>query len=93
MNEFVNLTAPTDSSSAKKLQVSPGPQNSHNLVLSWLAARGRLYTIESTTDLLSPNWQELAGATDIVGDNTMRLITNSVSGTGFYRLRARLQRP
>ncbi len=92
-NEFVNLTDPTDSSSVKKLQVNPNPQNSQNLVLSWLVARGRLYTIETTTNLLSSNWQGLATATDIVGDNTMRLITNSVSGTGFYRLRTRLQRP
>jgi hypothetical protein len=29
----------------------------------------------------------------MVGDNTTRFITNSLSGTGFYRLGARLQRP
>jgi hypothetical protein len=93
LNEFVNLTDPTDSTSVKKLQANGGLQNSQNLVLSWLAARGRLYTLESATDLSSGSWQGLAGATDIVGDNTIRLITNSVAGTGFYRLRARLQRP
>ena len=92
-NEFVNLTDPTDPTSVKKLQANPDPQNSQNLVLGWLAARGRLYTIESTGDLASPNWQALAGATDIVGDNTMRFITNSVSGKSFYRLRTRSQRP
>jgi len=92
-NEFVNLTDPTDPTSVKKLQANPDPQNSQNLVLGWLVARGRLHTIESTTDLLSPTWQALAGATDIVGDNAMRLITNSASGTGFHRLRTRLQRP
>ena len=92
-NELVNLTDPTDSSSVKKLQVNPDPQNSQNLVLSWLVARGRLYTIESTTNLLSSNWQGLGIATDVVGDNSTRLITNSVTGTGFYRLRTRLQRP
>jgi hypothetical protein len=93
LNEFVNLTDPTDPSSVKKLQAYPDPQNGGNVSLSWLAARGRLYTLETTTDLGSPNWQALAGATDILGDNSMRLITNSASGTGFYRLGARLQRP
>lgn len=92
LNEFVNLTDPTNSTSVEMLRANPDPQNSQKLVLSWFAARGRLYTLETTTDLLSHNWQALGGATDIVGDNTMRLITNSVSGTGFYRLRARPQR-
>ena len=93
LNEFVTQTDPTNSTSVEKLQANPDPENSQNLVLSWLAARSRLYTLETTTDLLSGNWQGLAGGTDIVGDNTMRLITNSISGTGFYRLRTQLQRP
>jgi CubicO group peptidase (beta-lactamase class C family) len=93
LNEFINLTDPTNATSAEKLQANPDPQNPGNPVLSWFATRGRLYTIESTPDLLSPNWQGLVGATDIVGDSTMRFITNSVSGTGFYRVRTRLQRP
>ena len=92
-NEYVNLTDPTDASSVKKLQAGSDPQSSQNLVLGWLAARGRIYTIEATADLASPNWQAVAGATDIVGDNSTHFITNSVSGTGFYRVRARLQRP
>jgi len=92
LNEYVNLTDPTDSTSVKKLQANPDPQNSQNIVLSWFAARARIYTIE-TTSLSSPNWQGLAGAVDLIGDNTMRLITNSASGAGFFRLRAQLQRP
>jgi hypothetical protein len=76
----------------EKLQAHPDPQNNHNLVLSWFATRGRLYTIEATTSLLSHDWQALAGATDIVGDNTTHSITNAVSGTGFYRVHTRLQR-
>ena len=76
-----------------KLQANPDPQTRPTLVLSWITARGRHYTVEATTGLLSPNRQGLAGATDLVGDNTMRLVTNSVPGTGFYRLRTRPQRP
>jgi CubicO group peptidase (beta-lactamase class C family) len=93
LNEFTNLTDPTDSTSAAKLQANPDPQNGQKLVLSWLAVRGRFYTVETTSDLASANWQALPGATDVVGDSTIRFITNTVSGTGFYRLRTRLQRP
>jgi hypothetical protein len=93
LNEFVNLTDPTNPNSFEKLQANADPQNSEGLVLSWLAARGRLYSIEITTNLLSQNWQPVAGAADIVGDNTKRLITNSASGTVFYRLHTRMQRP
>jgi CubicO group peptidase (beta-lactamase class C family) len=92
-NEYVNLTDPTDPTSVEKLQANADPQNNHNPMLSWFAARGRVYTIETTGSLSSPNWQALAGANDVIGDNSTRVVTNSVAGTGFYRLRARLQRP
>jgi hypothetical protein len=93
LNEYINLTDPTGHRSVARLQANTDPQNGQNLVLSWFAARGRIYSIETTPGLSSPNWQALAGATDIVGDNSMRRITNSPSGTSFYRLRTRLQRP
>jgi len=51
------------------------------------------YTLETATEPSSSNWQSLAGAMDIVGDNTTRSITNSSATTTFYRLRTRLQRP
>lgn len=92
-NEYVNLTNPTNAISVETLQGNPDPQNYQNVVLSWFAARGRIYTVETTRALQLTNWQGLSGAADIVGDNTTQLITNSAPGTGFYRLRARLQRP
>jgi CubicO group peptidase (beta-lactamase class C family) len=93
LNEFVNLTDPTASTSVKKLQANPDPQSGGNIVLNWLAVRGRSYTIETTGNLASPNWQPLASATDLVGDNSIRSITNAVAGMSFYRLQTRLQRP
>ena len=93
LNEYINLTDPTDPGSAARLQANPDPLISQNLVLSWLAARGRIYNIETTPSLSSPNWQALAGGTDVIGDNSIHAITNSTSSRGFYRLRTRLQRP
>jgi CubicO group peptidase (beta-lactamase class C family) len=92
LNEYINLTDPTNAASVTRLNASP-IANRQSVALNWFAARGRIYNIETTGSLSSPNWQALAGATDVVGDNGMRVITNSVSGKGFYRLRARLQRP
>jgi CubicO group peptidase (beta-lactamase class C family) len=92
-NEYVNLTDPTNSTFVKRLQAMADPQNKQNFILSWLAARGRIYSVETTASLSPANWQALSGAKDIVGDNSNRVITNSVFGTGFYRLRVQLQRP
>jgi CubicO group peptidase (beta-lactamase class C family) len=92
LNEFINLTDPTSSNSNERLQASRGPLSTQ-WVLSWLASRGRLYTIQTATNLSSNQWQPMPGATDIVGDNTRRTITNSTSGKTFYRLSTRLQRP
>jgi hypothetical protein len=93
LNEFINLTDPTNSNSVEDLQAYFDPQNSQQLVLSWLAARGRFSTIETTANFSPPNWQPLANAADIVGDNAIRSITNLISNAAFYRLRTRLQRP
>ncbi len=93
LNEFINLTDPTNSASVEKLQVSHDPQSNQRVVLTWLAGRGRLYTIETSTNLSSSAWLSLGNATDIVGDNSVRRVTNTISASSFYRLRARLQRP
>ena len=93
LNEFTNLTDPTNSNSSEKLQAYLDPQNYQRLVLGWFAARGRLYTIESATNLLPNIWQSVADCKDVVGDNTQILNTNAVAGTRFFRLRTKLQRP
>jgi hypothetical protein len=93
LNEFINLTDPTNQASAEALQASLDTSGSEKLVLTWLSARGRVYNLETSSSLSLPGWQPLAGATGIVGDNTMRSITNSVSIASFYRLRAQAQRP
>jgi CubicO group peptidase (beta-lactamase class C family) len=92
LNEYINLTDPSNPASVEKLFVNLDPQNNQRVVLDWPAARGRSFAIETTTNISAPNWQPMAGATNIIGDNTTRHITNSVSGSSFYRLRAQLQR-
>jgi len=87
LNEFINMTDPTDASSVARLQaIALAPQS---VVLGWNAARGRMYTLLKTGSLSSPNWQPIA--TGIIGDNTAHTFTNSPA-TGFYRLSTSLQR-
>jgi CubicO group peptidase (beta-lactamase class C family) len=92
LNEFINLTDPSDPNSAPRLQVHPDPANGHTVVLSWLAMRGRIYNLETTDNLSSLLWQDVAGAGNLIGDNSIRYVTNSASGTAFYRFRTHLQR-
>jgi CubicO group peptidase (beta-lactamase class C family) len=92
LNEYINLTVPTNRASVTQLQASH-IANSQGVMLSWFAARGRVYTIEATTNLASPAWQPVASATDLVGANAQSSITDFPSAATFYRLKTRLQRP
>jgi hypothetical protein len=92
LNEYINLTDPTSARSVTKLHASQ-VANSQSVTLDWLAARGRLYTIETGTSLTAGAWQPLVGATDAVGANSPVSITNAPSIATFYRLKTRLQRP
>jgi len=93
LNEYINLTDPTNPHSYEALDAAPGAPNSQSLALSWMASRGRLYTIETAANLDSRTWQALPAATSVVGDNTLHSVT--ISGTAspsFYRLKVHLQR-
>jgi CubicO group peptidase (beta-lactamase class C family) len=92
LNESINLTDPTSAASVTRLSASP-IANGQSVALNWFAARGRLYSIEATTNLASPAWQPLLDATDLVGANAPGSVTNSPSTATYYRLKARLQRP
>ena len=82
LNEFINLTDPTNASSVERLQaMALEPQS---VVLSWNAARGRMYSLQKTVSLSAPNWQSVA--TGMIGDNTNHTSANSSPGTSFYRL-------
>jgi hypothetical protein len=93
LNEYINLTDPTNPHSYEALYAAPGAPNSQSLALSWMASRGRLYTIETTSNLESGAWQALPAATSVVGDNTMHSVTNAgIASPSFYRLKVQLQR-
>jgi len=93
LNEYINLTDPTNPHSYEALYAAPGAPNSQSFALSWMASRGRLYTIETTSNLVSRAWQALPAATSVVGDNTMHSVTNSgAASPSFYRLQVQLQR-
>jgi len=88
LNEFINLTDPTDANSVERLQaMALEPQS---VVLSWNASRGRIYTLQRTFSLSAPSWRQVAPG--MIGDNTTHSFTNSNPGTSFYRLSVSLQR-
>jgi hypothetical protein len=55
-----------------------------NAIISWPSSTDSGYSLQSTTNLASPNWLS-AGASFVVGTNNV--VTNSISGSAqFYRL-------
>jgi len=58
---------------------------STNLTLAFNTVQGRLYAVESCTDLTAPQWQPLFAS--FWGTGSPRQVTNSLSSAGrFYRL-------
>jgi hypothetical protein len=92
LNEFINLTDPTNSASAQRLEASLDAPNRQRVVLGWPAARGRVYSLEKTSSLPPSTWTAVPDLTGVVGDNTMYLVTNVAFGSAYYRLRASQQR-
>lgn len=86
--EYVMNTHPGDSNSVLRMQavdhVPPGD------VVSWFAATGRLYTLESVP-WLSNGWMAVSGAVDLAGGQAERSVTNGSSHTTrYYRVGVRL---
>jgi N-acyl-D-amino-acid deacylase len=92
LNELINLTDPTDNASAEKMGAGLDATGQH-VTFDWIAARGRVYNLETAPTIPASAWQPVSGATEMVGDNNRRSITNSISGPAYYRLRIRQQRP
>lgn len=92
--EYTALTDPTQPASFPKLET---PQIAGAAsVLRWVSKRGRLYTVEFTTNLtMTPAWTVLAGATNRLGDGTVQAATNGPTTTGnrFYRFQVKLRKP
>ena len=91
LNEFTNLTDPTNNASAERVGVALDATGQH-VAFAWFAARGRVYNLESAPTIPAPAWQPVSGAAEMVGDNNQRSVTNSTSGAAYYRLRIRQQR-
>ncbi len=59
--------------------------------LSWMTVTGRLYTVQTTIDLMAGSWSNVTGYTDLSGTGGTMGFTNSLSGPArYYRIRVRL---
>jgi hypothetical protein len=97
--EYLAGTDPTNRGSA--LSVGIGNSNGNTIVtypaltatgVGYLTNAMRYYGLESVTNLLSGAWQPVPGATNILGNNSIKVFTNAISDQmRFYRVRATLQ--
>jgi hypothetical protein len=87
LTEYQAGTDPTSTSSCLHLDAPAWDPTHSRIVLRWVSAPGKLYTLESSSDLISGQWSVLATA--LPGNGLMQEFTtqDSAPGNRFYRLR------
>jgi hypothetical protein len=85
--EYQAGTNPTDRLSCLHLEGPAWNPVRGSIVLRWLSAPGKLYTLESSSDLIPGEWNVLA--TNLVGNGFVQEfpINGGAQGNRFYRLR------
>jgi len=82
LEEWIALSNPTNATDAFAVSIIGGG------VLEWPAASGRLYFLDSCTNLLSPDWETLPS---IPGDGDLHSVTNPYPDSmRYFRLRVTL---
>ena len=65
-------------------------RNGNNIVVGFLAVKGKTYRLEQSASLANPNWQTIKGVADITASSTgpaQFIVTNGAgSGKVFYRV-------
>lgn len=90
IEEFVAWTSPEVSNSLfRATGFSAVPEAG----LAIASATGRLYTLETTTNLLGGAWSAVAGQVDVPGTGSSLVLTNATGDTGHYRARVRVAAP
>lgn len=84
--EYLAGTNPTNALSKLQL-LTPAVQSNGSLVLSWLSAPNKAYTLESAGDLRGTNWTGVAFNLMGNGNVLQTPYTNSARITRFYRVR------
>jgi len=83
-DEFVAATSPTNA--ADRFRITGTAQDAGGIVIWWPSATGRMYTVRSATNLLTPAWQDVHATP---GDGEVRSYTNTQDGhpVHLYRLK------
>ena len=83
--EWIADTDPTDGDSY--FQIAAVSNRSATAEIWFESSAQRVYSLESTTNLAVPNWQPVAGQTDLTGSGTMRsLVETNPAGPHHYRV-------
>jgi hypothetical protein len=85
--EYLAGTDPTKGQSSLRLLAPQFDAAKTGVVLQWLSAPGKMYTLETSLQPAGTSWTALA--TNLAGDGLIRQWTNTTAGTQtrFYRLR------
>lgn len=87
-DEVIAGTNPTNAANRFSIAATLCDVERADVELSWGSCLGRLYTIESTTNLTGGTWNALPGLSALPGTGAAMLFTNTLSGPfEFYRAR------
>ncbi|MFM8470753.1 MAG: hypothetical protein ACKODH_12460 [Limisphaerales bacterium] len=84
--EYFAGTDPTSANSRVQLKPGGWRNSGRDLAFQLLSAPGKLYVLESNTDLLNPNWSPVVTN---LGDGNLKEFIQTVTpgGPRYYRLR------
>jgi len=90
--EYVAGTDPTDPNSYLRLTVAPAQPPANGLVLSWNSVQGRLYTLQTTTNLSQASWAPVTGCVDLSGTGGEMTVANVIQDSpgAFWRVAVRI---
>jgi hypothetical protein len=90
LQEYLAGSNPTNASSCVQF-LTPVSDGAGGVVLSWLSAPQKNYTVEYTTNLGGTKWTALGGA--VTGTGSVQTLTDSGAGgaSRYYRLRVEAQ--
>jgi len=82
-DEIIAGTDPSSSSSIFCVQAT-APANNGGITLAWETVAGRIYSVWTTTNLTSGEWQPMSGYTNIAGTGNQIVITNGAPAHGLF---------
>jgi Bacterial TSP3 repeat len=90
-DELLAGTDPLNPNDAFRIVDASGAIVGSKVLISWDGKIGRVYDVQTNTNLISGSWAYVSGYTNLIGIGSIMSYTGTVSGIGdFYRVKVKL---